>query len=230
MAEHEPARRRAGTAYVVAPESGHGPGVLVLHAWWGLNAFMRQVCDRLADQGFVALAPDLHGGRTAELPDDAEELLASIDVNAAAGLVRSSAATLRDLPITDEGPIGVVGFSMGASWGLWLAARAPEEVAATVVFYGAQDVDFEPAEAAFLGHFAEHDEFVSDDDLVEMEAHLRLLGKDVEFHRYPGTGHWFFEEDRPAAYHPAAADEAWARTVDFLHDHLDGPAPDDPTA
>ena len=59
-----------------------------------------------------------------------------------------------------------------------------------------------PSRSAFLGHFAEHDEFVSDDQRVEMEAHLRLLDKDVDFHLYPGTGHWFFEEDRPPAYDP----------------------------
>lgn len=224
MDDAEPRRRRAGSAYVVAPESGHGPGVLVLHAWWGLTPFMRRLCDRLADQGFVALAPDLHQGRTADTPDEAEALLASVDVNQAADLVLSSAATLRDLPITDDGRIGVIGFSMGASWGLWLSARVPEVVAAAVAFYGTQNVDFEPAEAAFQGHFAEHDELVTDDELAEMEAHLRLVGKDVEFHRYAGTGHWFFEEDRPAAFDPGAAEQAWARTVAFLHRHLD-PSP-----
>ena len=210
----------AGTGYLVAPASGRGPGVLVLHSWWGLTPFFRSVCDRLADEGFVALAPDLHGGRTADLPDEAERLLAEIDPNPTAALVLSSAATLRSLPVTPDGPIGVLGFSMGASWALWASARVAETVSAVVAFYGAQDVDFEGAEAAYLGHFAEHDEFVDDNDIALLEANLRLCRRPVEFHRYPGTGHWFFESDRPPAHDAAAAALAWERTIDFLRRHV----------
>ena len=103
----------------------------------------------------------------------------------------------------------------------WAAARAPDHVAAVVAFYGTQNVDFALATAAFQGHFAEHDEFVTDDELVLMEADLRLRDQSVEFHRYPGTGHWFVESDRPAAYVESAAELAWDRTVRFLHEHLD---------
>lgn len=214
-------RGRAGTGYVVAPASGRGPGALVLHSWWGLTPFFREVCDRLADEGFVALAPDLHAGRTADTPDEAEQLLACIDPNPTAALVLSSAAALKSMPATQGDRIGVVGFSMGASWGLWLSVRAVDQIAAVVAFYGSQDVDFAGSRAAYLGHFAEHDEFVGDDQLVEMEAHLRLVGADVEFHRYAGTGHWFFESDRPAAFDAGAAELAWERTLEFLHQHLD---------
>jgi carboxymethylenebutenolidase len=196
--------------------------VLVLHAWWGLTPFFTSVCDRLADAGFVALAPDLHGdGRTADTPDEAEALLASIDPNRAANLVVGSISSLRSMPATPDGRIGVLGFSMGASWALWAATRFPDDVAAASVFYGSQDVDFSPAEAAFQGHFAEIDEFASEDDVNYLEAQLRLAGKEVEFHRYPGTGHWFAERDRPAAYVERAAELAWDRTLAFLHAHLD---------
>jgi carboxymethylenebutenolidase len=212
----------AGTGYLVAPQTEQAPGVLVLHSWWGLTPFFRSVCDRLADEGFVALAPDLHGdNRTADKPDEAELLLASTDPNITANLVLAGTATLRSLPVTPDGPIGILGFSMGASWALWASARAPDYVAAVAVFYGSQDIDFAMASSAYQGHFAEHDEFVDDDSLIELESHLRLLGHPVEFHRYPGTGHWFFEEDRTAAYVQGAAELAWARTVAFLHEHLD---------
>jgi carboxymethylenebutenolidase len=215
-------RAQIGSAYVVGPTDHQpAPGVLVLHGWWGLTPFFKGVCDRLADAGFAAIAPDLHGdGRTAETPDEAEALLASTDPNRTADLVLSTAAALRDMPLTTDARIGVLGFSMGASWGMWLATRAPDTVAATTLFYGSQDIDFEASRSAFLGHFAEHDEFVSDDQRVEMEAHLRLLGKDVDFHLYPGTGHWFFEQDRPPAYDARAAELAWERTVEFFRDRL----------
>ena len=121
----------AGQGYVVTPDAGYGPGVLVLHAWWGLTPFFHTVCDRLADAGFVALAPDLHGGgQTADTPDEAEALLASTDPNRTAGLVVSSMSALRAMPATTDGRIGVLGYSMGASWAFWAATRFPDDVAA----------------------------------------------------------------------------------------------------
>ena len=212
----------AGTGYVVAPDSGRGPGIIVLHSWWGLTQFFRDVCDRLADEGFVALAPDLHGDdRTADTPDEAEALLASTDPNRTAGLLVSSMSALSRMPATPDGPVGILGFSMGASWGLWAATRFPDQVAAVSAYYGSQDMDFAPATAKFQGHFAEHDEFESDDSVNYLEAQLRLTGHDVDFHRYPGTGHWFAESDRVAAFDPAAAALAWDRTTGFFHQHLD---------
>ena len=216
----------AGTGYVVAPESGHGPGILVLHSWWGLTPFFREVCDRLDDAGFVALAPDLHGDdRTADTPDEAEALLAATDPNRTAGMVVSSLTALARMPATPDGPVGILGFSMGGSWALWAATRFPDQVAAVCVYYGSQDIDFEPSRAAVQGHFAEHDEFTSADDVNYLEAQLRLVGREVDFHRYPGTGHWFAEHDRPAAHDPAAAEQAWDRTIEFFHRHLQPEAP-----
>jgi carboxymethylenebutenolidase len=211
---------QAGSAYVVAPSSGRGPGVLVLHSWWGLTPFFRDVCDRLADEGFVAMAPDMHNGQTADRPDEAEAILRSADPNEGARLALASASALRGLPATPDGPIGVLGFSMGASWALWLSARVPESVAAAVVFYGSQDIDMEGSRSAYQGHFADEDDFVSDDDVAYLEALLGLAGRPVEFHRYPGTRHWFFEEDREGAFDGGAAALAWQRTVEFLRAHL----------
>lgn len=219
MADY-PVSRHSGTAYVVTPQNEKGPGVLVLHSWWGLSSFIRQWCDRLADEGYVVMAPDLYAGATAATPDEAEKLLADMDVNRAADLALNSVGALLKLPVTTGETIGVVGFSMGASWALWLAARASQQISATVAYYGTQQIALDDATSAFLGHFAERDELVSEDELVELEAHLRLLGKDVDFHRYAGTGHWFVEEDRPAAFDPAAAEISWRRTLSFLNKHL----------
>jgi carboxymethylenebutenolidase len=210
---------RAGTGYLALPDSGSGPAILVLHAWWGLNQFFKSVCDRLADEGFVALAPDLLGGRVATTIAEAEQQLADADADELAHLTRSSLWTLREMPMTPDGPIGVLGCSMGASMGLWLSARVPDDVAATVVFYGGQDIDFAGSQSAYLGHYADVDPYVDDDGLALLEAELHLLGLDTTFHRYPGTGHWFFEDDRPE-YDEAAATLAWDHTIAFLRQHL----------
>ncbi|MGQ0433991.1 MAG: dienelactone hydrolase family protein [Microthrixaceae bacterium] len=209
----------AGTGYLAIPDSGTGPGILVLHAWWGLNQFFKDLCDRLAAEGFVALAPDLLAGQVADTIEDAERQLAGADPDGLAHLTRSSLWTLREMPITPDAPVGVIGFSMGASMALWLSARVPEAVAATTVFYGAQDIDFKDARSAYLGHFAEVDPWVDDDGLALLEAELRLDELDVDFHRYPGTGHWFFERDRPE-FDATAADLAWDRTLAFFRQHL----------
>jgi carboxymethylenebutenolidase len=210
---------RAGTGYLALPEAETGPGILVLHAWWGLTDHVRTVCDELAAAGYVALAPDLFAGRLATEVSDAERQLAEADADELAHLTRSSLHTLRQLPGTSGDSVGVLGWSMGASMALWLAARVPDAITATVVFYGGQDIDMIDARSAFLGHYAEHDSYVDDDGLVLLESELHLDGLDVEFHRYPGTQHWFAEPDRPEHDAEAAA-LAWDRTLAFLRHHL----------
>jgi carboxymethylenebutenolidase len=120
---------------------------------------------------------------------------------------------------TPDGPVGLLGWSMGASMALWLAARVPDDVAATTVYYGGQDIDMEDARCAFLGHYAETDAYVDEDGLVLLESELHLDGLEVEFHRYPGTSHWFAEPDRPE-HDEAAAKLAWDRTLDFFETYL----------
>lgn len=206
------------TGYLVAPASGSGPGVLVLHSWWGPTPAFRRMADRLADEGFVALVPDLNEGVLPTTSADAAAALAAVDPNVVADLVISSAVTLRGLPLTPDEPIAVIGFSMGASWALWLAARQPRLVGAVATFYGTQSIGFEDATARFQVHAAEHDELVSDDDMVLLEAALHLDGHDADVHRYPGTSHWFMEADRPASYDADAAALAWERMLGFLRD------------
>lgn len=210
----------AGSAYLVAPDAHRGPGVLVLHSWWGLSGFFRATADRLADEGFVALAPDLFGdGRVPANEADAERLLRDADMDRVADLVLSSAAVLRASNLTPDAPIGVMGFSMGASLALWLAARAPEQVTATVAFYGTQSIDLAAIRGGVQLHFAGDDVLIDEDERVELEAHLHLIDADAEVHHYPGTGHWFFEADQHS-HDPEAAALAWQRAVAFLRRHL----------
>ena len=209
----------AGTAYLVTPDAGPGPGVLVLHSWWGLTVGVKDLCNQLADAGFSALAPDLAGGSTPETAAEAEVELGRTDPNETAALLLSSVAALRSQTTDPAGPVSVVGYSMGASWALWLATRQPDSIERVVAYYGTQSIDFMALKAPVVGHFAADDAIVSADEVVEMEAHLRLLDKSVEFHHYEGAQHWFAEDDHPEAgrsHDPAAAALAWSRTLEFL--------------
>lgn len=211
--------RRAGEAFLVDPPGGSsGPGVLVLHSWWGLNDWVREFCRRLAAEGFTALAPDMFDGVQPMTEPEGEAVLAGIDPDEMSGLVMSSAHTLRAASKDPDQPIAVVGFSMGASLALWLSARLGTNVGAAIAFYGTQSIDFDEATASYQGHFAEHDHLVSEEDRVVTESFIRLGGRPTEFHLYPGTEHWFFEEGDN--YSPEAAEVAWSRTVEFLHRQL----------
>ena len=206
---------RAGEAFLVDPPGGKpGPGVLVLHSWWGLTDWVREFCRRLAAEGFTTLAPDMFDGVQPVTEAEGEAVLAGIDADELSGLVMSSAHTLRAMSLDSDRPIAVVGFSMGASLGLWLSARIGSSVNAAVTFYGAQSIDFDEATAVYQGHFAENDHIVSEEDRVVTESFIRLGGRDTDFHIYPGTNHWFFEEGQN--HDSEAAELAWNRTVTFL--------------
>jgi carboxymethylenebutenolidase len=208
-------------AYLAAPDSGTGHGVLVLHAWWGLTPVFTDVCDRLAAAGFVALAPTLFpGGATAATIAEAEALRDAHDEAAVAEpTVLAAAAQLRGLPAVTDGPIGVIGFSLGAYWALHLSQVRPDDVGAAVVFYGTDDGDYRAARAAYLGHFAERDDYEPLGAVRALEATIHAAGREVTFHVYPGTGHWFVEPDR-SEYDAAAAELAWERTLTFLKAQL----------
>ena len=203
---------------VEPPGGGGGPGVLVLHSWWGLTDWTRDFCRRLAEKGFTVVSPDLLEGANPATEDEAQKVLTERSPDELSGLVMSSARTLRAVAKDPNAKIGVIGFSMGASMALWLAARMPTEVAASIVFYGAQSIDFDDAGATFQGHYGDDDHMVSEEDRVVTESFIRLGDNPTDFHVYPGAKHWFMEDGEN--FNPEAAELAFTRTVDFLQTHL----------
>ncbi len=206
-------------AALALPAGGKGPGVLVLHAWWGLKPFFKNLCARLAEQGFVALAPDLNKGEIAWTVEDATALMQSRDDQFTGDVVMTAEDFLRAHPACTSQKIGVVGFSMGADWALITASNAPDQVSAVVLFYGGFEMDFKKIQAKVLGHFSDIDEWVPINDIRSMENGLRAAGVDVTTHLYPGLPHWFVEDDR-LEYNSTAAELAWSRTFDFLHENV----------
>ncbi len=204
--------------FLALPASGEGPAVMVLHPWWGLNDTIKAVCTQLSESGFVAFAPDLYHGKVADTIADAEVLGNAIDTNhvQAEAEVAEAARYLNELVGQTDHGLAVIGFSLGAYYALDLAAADPEHIRSVVIFYGTGDGDYSSSRAAYLGHFAEKDEFEPQSNIDNLEESLRRAGRPVMFYRYSGTGHWFFEPDRTEAYNQAAAGLAWDRTLAFL--------------
>ena len=217
---------RTASGYLAVPQRGHGPGVLVLHAWWGLTPFFKNVCDQLAAEGFVAFAPDHYGGPTAATIEEAEALQRQREdsVRTEAALGASVEFLSAHEAVVGEG-LGALGFSAGAAWALLLSVRKPDLLKAVIAFYGTGlwlQSEYSVARAAYLGHYAEVDEWEPVDEVRGTQEALRAAGHEVTFYTYPSVGHWFFEEDRPA-YDAGAARLAWERTVGFLQTRI-GPA------
>lgn len=207
------------SSYLALPKSGKGRAVLVLPSWWGLNDFFRGLCDRLSVEGYVALAPDWYQGQVATTIAQAKKLRnIKRKEPIYKGLIRAI-EYLQEHPAVDGSSIAVIGFSMGAHWAFWLAAQPELPIRATVAFYGARACDFSQSHSVFQCHFAEHDEWVSAAGIKKLKKNLEAAHKPFEFYTYPGSTHWFFEQDRPE-YQPQAAGQVWKRTIGFLGKHL----------
>lgn len=204
-----------GVRMYVAGEDAGRPGVVLYHAWWGLDDDVVAFANRLADAGFAVVAPDLVRGRVAATIPAAESLAATVD-HAHADRVALAAT---DRLAAAGRRVGAVGFSLGAAWAVWSAAQRP--VAAVVVYYGAAGgPSLAAGRAPVLGHFAAEDPFEPADNVAAFERALAAAGREVTLHRYEGTGHWFAEPSREA-FRRAAADTAFERTVRFLERHLE---------
>lgn len=196
--------------------NGSGPGVLLLHAWWGLKPFFKEVCDQIAEQGFTVLAPDMRDGQVAQTIDEAKALMEKSDSQLTGDIVMAAKDYLRTMV---KSKIGVVGFSMGAAWALVAASYKPEQIAAIVLFYGNEGVDYGKITAKVMGHYSDNDEWEPNEYVDNAFAEFKKAGVDATRHTYPGVAHWFVESDRPE-YDPAAAQLAWTRTYEFLKNNL----------
>lgn len=205
----------AANGYVALPAQPNAPGVIVLHAWWGLNPIFKSLCDRLAAEGFVAFAPDVNSGRVAKTIDEAKQVMSELDERRKYDVVMAAPDFLRNQPGVAKEPLAVIGFSMGAAWALVLAGERPEDIRKIVMFYGAGEGEYAKMHVDVIGHFAENDEWEDEKYIRAMQNDMQAAGLHPDFHVYPATSHWFFEEDRPE-FEPQAAEVAWNRTLEFL--------------
>jgi carboxymethylenebutenolidase len=212
--------------YLALPPSGKGPGVIVIQEWWGLDDHIADIADRLAREGFVALAPDLFGGKVAHDADEAGKMLSELPVDQAVKDLSGAVDYLLSRDEVTSSKLGVIGFCMGGGFVLLLAGERPDEIAAAVPFYGLgpglENADLSKITADVLGHYAEKDDFFPVDDAKQLERRLTDEGKgSVKFHYYPGVGHAFHnDKDKLGTYDKEQAETAWKRTIDFLRSKL----------
>ena len=212
----------AAHGYLARPESGSGPGLVVIQEWWGLTDHIAEVTDRFAAEGFVALAPDLYGGTTTHDAAEAMQLMRELPVERATrDLAGAVDHLLADESVTSA-TVGAVGFCMGGGFVLTLAAQQGERVSAAVPFYGmvGNEVDLSGLRARVQGHFAEHDRMIPLDAVDRLADRLRdEAGVEPEIHIYPAH-HAFLNDANPDTHDPDSARLAWGRTVAFLREHV----------
>ena len=212
----------AGRAYRAVPASGEGPGVLVLQEWWGLVDHIRDVCDRLARAGFVAVAPDLYRGEATGDPGVAERLMMDLDLPRAGDDLEAAAeGLLRDDAVTGS-RLGCIGFCMGGQLAL-LAGSRIDRMGAIVDCYGVHpnvELDFSGMQAGVLGVFAARDAFVPPEAVEALREKLEAAGVRARLETYPDVDHAFLNDSRPDAYDAVQADAAWQDILAFLRAEL----------
>lgn len=220
-----PSNGSSGQGYLAVPESGSGPGVIVIQEWWGLVPHIKDVCDRYAAEGFVALAPDLYHGEATTEPDEAGKLMMALNLERAAKEMSGAITYLLGHDAVTSESVGVTGFCMGGGLALVLACNEGSRVSACVPFYGVipwpdAQPDWSKLEAPVQGHFAEQDGSFGPSAVHDLEQTLHRLDKQAELIVYPGVDHAFFNDARPEVYNEAAANLAWNRTLGFFRAHV----------
>ncbi|MER6138094.1 dienelactone hydrolase family protein [Streptomyces sp. NPDC001815] len=208
--------------YLALPPAGQGPGVIVIQEWWGLTDHIADVTERLAKEGFVALAPDLYGGNVAHESSEALRMMQDLPVSRGVELLSGAVDHLLAMPEVTSGAVGSVGFCMGGGFVLHQAAT-DARVRAAVPFYGViqgETPDFSGLKAQILGHYGERDTSIPVDSLAPLAETIReQSGITPDLRVYPAD-HAFFNDGRPAVHDPESSELAWRSTVDFLHAQL----------
>lgn len=217
-----PANGHSASGYLAVPPSGSGPGVIVIQEWWGLVDHIKDVADRLAREGYVALAPDFYHGKATRSPDEAGKLFMALNIAKAGADLRGAADALLGRPEVTGDRVGAMGFCMGGQLALYAGAEFPDRIGAVVDFYGIHpNVRIDPARLSvpLLAHFGKKDASVRETDARALVGKIEAAGGQVEAHFYDAD-HAFFNDTRPTVFHKASAATAWARTLDFLHARL----------
>ncbi len=217
-----PANGHSTPGFLAQPASGTGPGLLVIQEWWGLVDHIKDLVDRFAAEGFVALAPDLYHGTQTKSPDEAGKLLMALNIARAGADLRGAATYLLGTDAVTSTKIGALGFCMGGQLALFAGMEYPDTIGACVDFYGIHPhVKIVPAKVKVpvLGHFATRDKSVPEAQARSLMSEIQVAGGTIEGYFYDAD-HAFFNDTRPQVYDPSSAKVAWERSLAFLRHHL----------
>ncbi|MGB5559927.1 MAG: dienelactone hydrolase family protein [Paracoccaceae bacterium] len=204
----------------ITPSGAPKGAVLVIHSWWGLTESFRKHGSILSDAGYLVGLADLFDGRTAETEAEARALRARHRRTPMYKTLGADISSLRVAVRSNKARIGVVGFSMGGHWAVWLSQRPEYNVAGTVLYYAARAGDFSNCRSGIMAHFADHDPWVNASARRNMERAIRKSGCEYRAYDYPETQHWFAESARPAEFDERAAHLALDRDLGHLERNL----------
>ncbi|HXG37123.1 MAG TPA: dienelactone hydrolase family protein [Dehalococcoidia bacterium] len=211
------------SAFLARPEgAGPFPGVVVIQEWWGLEDHIKDVTQRYAREGFLALAPDLYHGKLANEPSEAQKLMMALDMNRASKELLKAADYLAQHPLTRGRKIGATGFCMGGGLALTLACDSPH-IQAVAPYYGINPNPIDKVaniRGPVLAVYAEHDNFSTAEVREQLKEALTRHGKQFQVQVYPGTQHAFFNDSRPQVYNRDAASDAWQKTLSLFKENL----------
>ena len=206
-----------GMGYLARPSSGTHPGVVVIQEWWGLEDHIKDVVNRFAQQGFVALAPDLYHGQVTAEPDEARKLAMELVRDQAMKEMEGAIDYLLSRDDVQPKRAGVIGFCMGGGLALALACRS-SKVGAVADFYGGGRDDLDMVKGLsgpLFGAFGEADSGIPLERIDALRSSLAAHGKEFEVIVYPGAPHAFFNDTRPS-YRAEAASDAWQRSLELF--------------
>lgn len=201
---------------------GPFPGLVVIHEWWGLNDWVKEQAQKLADQGYVTLAIDLYRGKVATTPEEAHELMRGVPEDRAHRDLLAAYDYLASQKNVKTTNIGSIGWCMGGGYSLDLALDQPK-LKACVINYGhlaTDDNALKKINAAILGIFGAKDGGIPPESVKQFEQKLKSPGKTVAIHIYPDAGHAFENPNNKTGYRPDDAKDAWQRTIAFLEANL----------
>jgi carboxymethylenebutenolidase len=209
--------------FLALPDGGgKHPAIVVIHEWWGLNDQVKEDAQKLAAQGYVALAVDLYRGKVATTADEAHELMRGVPDDRGMRDLEAAFAYLAARPDVKPGKIGSVGWCMGGGWSIKLAMSEPK-LAACAVNYGSlptEAASIAKIKAPVLGNFGADDRGITPDSVRAFDAAMKAAGKPVDVKIYDGAGHAFENPNNKEGYRPQAAADAWARMDAFFEKNL----------
>ncbi|HEX6280191.1 MAG TPA: dienelactone hydrolase family protein [Pyrinomonadaceae bacterium] len=206
------------TAYVVTPDNDEKKAVVVIQEWWGLNDHIKDIANRYAAEGFIAIAPDLYRGKVATNADDASKMMHDLAIEDGIDTIKNAIAKAsNELGISE---FGITGYCMGGTFALRAACEL-EEIDAAVPFYGdiPDKVVLKDLDTPTLFISGTKDQWINTEKVTALENAAEEHDLPLESIKYEAD-HAFFNDTRPEVYDAEAAKDAWARAVEFFREKL----------